>query len=83
MENKSINEEQQKLANEISEILKDQNITPADRLNKMKAKLNPKVLDNEPAKPIETKNENLGTYGNNAIRKAALRNQILNKNEEV
>ena len=82
MENKSINEEQQKLADEISEILKDQNITPAERLNKMKTKLNPKVLGNEPAKPIETKTENLSTYGSNAIRKAALRNQILNKNIE-
>ena len=76
-----MNDEQKKLADEIAEILKDQNLSPADRLLKMKSKLNEKkVIENKETQSNITPN-NLGTYGNNDIKKAALRNQLLNKKD--
>lgn len=72
-----MNEEQTKFANEISEILKDNNISAEERLKKMRAKLEEKKIN-----PNETKTPNLDTYGSQSIKKAALRNAILNKKPE-
>ncbi len=73
----SMNEDQTKLANEISEILKDKNLSAEERLKKMRAKLEEKKFN-----PNETKTSSLDTYDNQSIKKAALRNAILNKKPE-
>jgi len=73
----SMNEDQTKFANEISEILKDNNLSAEERLKKMRAKLEEKKFN-----PNETKTPNHDTYGSQSIKKAALRNAILNKKPE-
>ncbi len=67
-------EPQAKLANEISEILKDQSLSAEERLIKMRAK-----IDEKNNIPCEAKSQSLDTYNNPDIKKAALRNSLLNK----
>ena len=76
-----MDESQIKLAAEISDILKDQNLSTEERLLKMRSILNPKILENDLATDKEKKEVPPATYGNQTIKKAALRNQIINKNK--
>lgn len=68
-----MNEDQAKLASEISEILKDQSLTAEERLIKMKHKIDSQKTSAEINQPP------LDTYNSKDIKKAALRNSLLNK----
>lgn len=69
-----MNEAQTKMAREISEILKDQSLSALERVIKMRAKIQEKNKI-----PSEDKPQLLETYNNLEIKKAALRNSLLNK----
>ena len=70
---------QTKLAAEIAEILKDTTLSSEDRLIKMRSKLKDKILTPEESAPKEELSPN---YNSQAIKKIAMRNQILKDQPE-
>lgn len=77
-----MNEDKNKLAAEISEILKDKSLSTKDRLIKMKAILSSKILEanSEDTQVLDEKKHS--TYDSKDIKIAAIRNQLLNKNQK-
>lgn len=67
-------DDQIKLAAEIAEILKDKTLSSEERLIKMRSKLNGKIVIPEGTTPKEELSPN---YNSQAIKKLAMRNQIL------
>ncbi|PCJ59488.1 MAG: hypothetical protein COA79_10605 [Planctomycetota bacterium] len=65
---------QDELAKEISAILTDKNLKSNERVKKMK-----ELLKNNSSKKTQAPVSQEATYSNSDIKKAALRNQMLNK----